>query len=64
MAKIWKWVAIVCLVLLVIGAILIGVAYATGSSAERLIATTDITDMTKFISRDQLETYVRWALGQ
>lgn len=36
----------------------LAVAYATGGSFERLIQTTDIADMTKFVSRDQLLVYV------
>ena len=40
------------------GIALLAVAYATGGSFERLIQTTDIADMTKFVSRDQLLVYV------
>ena len=58
MGNIWKWVVIVSAFILVIAIVLIGVAYATGGSLERVMATTDIADMTKFLSRDQLETYV------
>lgn len=58
MAKIWKWVAGLCGVMLLLAAILIVVAYFTGGSLERLLATTDIADMTKFFSRDQLESFV------
>lgn len=58
MSRIWKWVALITIILLVFSGALIGVAYASGGSVERLIATTDIADMTKFASREQLETYV------
>ena len=58
MAKIWRWVAVISALVLVVGLALLGVAYATGGSVERLMATTDIFDMTKFASREQLETYV------
>ncbi len=58
MAKIWRWVAVISGLVLVLGLALLGVAYATGGSVERLMATTDIFDMTKFVSRDQLEIYV------
>lgn len=61
MAKVWRLVAVVGGIVLIIGMALVCVAYATGGSVERLMATTDITDMTKFISRDQLEAYVQQA---
>ena len=58
MSRIWKWVAFASLILLVFSAALVGVSYATGGSLQRLLSTTDIADMTKFISRDQLQIYV------
>ena len=54
MSKVWRWVAIAFSVLMIFGIALLAVAYATGGSFERLIQTTDIADMTKFVSRDQL----------
>ena len=63
MTKIWKWVAIVSLALLILGIALIGVSYVTGGSVQRLITTTDIADMTKFISRETLEKYLTLILG-
>lgn len=58
MSKVWRWVAIVFSVLMILGIALLAVAYATGGSIGRLIQTTDIADMTKFVSRDQLLIYV------
>ena len=58
MSRVWKWVAVISLILLVFSAALIGVSYATGGSLQRLLSTTDIADMTKFISREQLQIYV------
>lgn len=58
MSKVWRWVAIVFSVLMILGIALLAVAYATGGSIERLIQTTDIADMTKFVNRDQLLIYV------
>ena len=58
MSKVWRQVAIVFSVLMILGIALLDVAYATGGSFERLIRTTDIADMTKFISREQLLVYV------
>ena len=58
MSKVWSRVAIVFSVLMILGIALLAVAYATGGSFERLIRTTDIADMTKFISREQLLVYV------
>ena len=61
MSRIWRWVALITVILLVFSAALVGVAYASGGSVERLLSTTDIADMTKFISREQLEAYVNQA---
>lgn len=58
MSKVWRWTAIIFSVLMILGIVLLAVAYATGGSISRLIQTTDIADMTKFISRDQLLIYV------
>ena len=58
MSKVWRQVAIVFSVLMILGIAMLAVAYATGGSFERLIRTTDIADMTKFISREQLLVYV------
>lgn len=58
MSKVWRQIAIVFSVLMILGIALLAVAYATGGSFERLIRTTDIADMTKFISREQLLVYV------
>lgn len=58
MNKVWRWVAIVFSALMILGIALLAVAYATGGSIERLIQTTDIADMTKFVSREQLLVYV------
>ncbi len=58
MTKIWRVVAAICVLLLILSLALIGVAYATGGSFARLNDTTDIMDMTKFLSREQLEQYV------
>ena len=58
MSKVWRQVAIVFSVLMILGIALLAVAYATGGSFERLIRTTDIADMTKFISREQPLVYV------
>ena len=59
MSRIWKWVGGIAVILLVLGLALIAVAYASGSSFTRLTTTTDIMDMTKFFTREQLEQYVR-----
>lgn len=63
MSKIWRWVMVLCGILLILGLALVGVAYATGGSIERLLLTTDVADMTKFISREQLELYLTMFLG-
>ena len=58
MAKIWRWVAMICLFAFILGAALIGVAYASGGSIERLMQTADIMDMTKFFTREQLQEWL------
>ena len=63
MTRIWKWVAVLTLLMLLFGFALIGVGYFSGSSIQRLLQTTDITDMTKFASRDQLEYWINTAFG-
>ena len=63
MSKIWRWVMVLCGILLILGLALVGVAYATGGSIERLLLTTDVADMTKFISREQLEMFLTMILG-
>ena len=63
MNRIWKWVTLITVIMLVLSAALVGVAYVSGGSVERLLSTTDIADMTKFVSREQLEAYVYQAFG-
>lgn len=63
MTRIWKWVAVLSLLMLFFGAALISVGYFGGSSVQRLIQTTDIADMTKFATREQLETWVYAVFG-
>ena len=63
MSKVWHVVLIICGLLLVLGLALVGVALMTGGSAGRLLATTDIADMTKFFSRDQLVAVVNFFFG-
>jgi len=60
MNKVWRIIFIICGILLVLGLALVGVALMTGGSAGRLLATTDIADMTKFFSREQLVTFVNF----
>ena len=62
MAKIWRVVAMISVFLFILGAALIGVAYATGSSFDRLMQTTDIMDMTKFFTREQLQEWLSMIL--
>lgn len=63
MGRIWRWVAVISLLMVAIGCVLIGVGYFSGSSIQRLLQTTDIADMTKFASREQLEVYVNAVFG-
>ena len=60
MSKAWRIIMIICGILLVLGLALVGVALMTGGSAGRLLATTDIADMTKFFSREQLVSFVNF----
>ena len=63
MSKVWHVILIICGILLVLGLALVGVALMTGGSAGRLLATTDIADMTKFFSREQLVAVVNFFFG-
>ena len=63
MTKIWKWVSVLSLLMLLFGAALVGVGYFGGSSFARLLQTTDIADMTKFATREQLEYWVYAVFG-
>jgi len=63
MSKVWHVILIICGILLVLGLALVGVALMTGGSAGRLLATTDIADMTKFFSREQLVAVVNFIFG-
>ncbi|MBR4578749.1 MAG: hypothetical protein IKQ69_10685 [Oscillospiraceae bacterium] len=64
MGRIWRWVAILCAILLILGLAMIAVAYASGSSLERLRETTDVLDMTKFIPRERLQQILTFFLGE
>ena len=46
--------------LLIVGVALVGVSLLTGGSAERILYTTDIADMTKFFPREQIEAVVNF----
>lgn len=45
-------------VLVVLGIALVGVGLLTGGDAKRILYNTDIADMTKFFSREQIEMVV------
>lgn len=64
MGRIWRWVAILCAILLILGLAMIAVAYASGSSLERLRETTDVLDMTKFVPRERLQQILTFILGE
>ena len=53
-----------CAILLILGLAMIAVAYASGSSLERLRETTDVLDMTKFIPRERLQQILTFFLGE
>lgn len=58
MDKVWHGVMITVGILLILGVVVIGVAYITGGSLTRVINTSDIADLTKFFSREQIEAAV------
>ena len=58
MSKAWRVVLVICGILVLLGAVLLGVAYLTGGSFTRVLATTDVADMTKFFSREQLDQFL------
>ena len=57
MRKMYRFVLSVCVILLVFGAAL-GVGLLTGGSFSRILQTTDIADMTKFFSYEQIQGVV------
>lgn len=58
MSKVWRVVWIVCGILLLLGLAVGAVALLTGGSLSRVLATTDIADMTKFFTREQLDAFL------
>ena len=58
MRKMYRFVLSVCVILLVVGAALGGVGLLTGGSFSRILQTTDIADMTKFFSYEQIQGVV------
>lgn len=58
MRKMYRFVLSVCVILLVFGAAIGGVGLLTGGSFSRILQTTDIADMTKFFSYEQIQRVV------
>ena len=58
MSKVWRRVAIVFSVLMILGIALLAVAYATGGSRARVPGTTAMADMSQCMSRELLLVYV------
>ena len=58
MGKIWRLVLTICVILVILGVAVMGVGLLTGGSFSRILSTTDIADMTKFFSREQIENVV------
>ena len=58
MSRVWRIFFITCGILLLLGLALMGVSFLTGGSIARIISTTDIADMTKFFTREQIDTVV------
>lgn len=58
MRKTWRIVLTICVILLILGVAVMGVGLFTGGNFSRILYTTDIADMTKFFSREQIESVV------
>ncbi len=58
MAKVWRAIFVISGVILLLGIALLGVGALTGGSVNRIISTTDIADMTKFFTREQLDAFL------
>ena len=58
MGKMWRLVLTICVILLILGVAVTAVGLLTGGSISRILQTTDIADLTKFFSRDQIESVV------
>lgn len=58
MNKLWRFLSFFVIVLVFASLALLGVGLLTGGSFNRILYTTDIADMTKFFSREQIEMVV------
>ncbi len=58
MRKIGRFISFLAVVCILLGLALVGVGLLTGGDAVRILYTTDIADMTKFFSREQIEQVV------
>lgn len=60
MRKVNRFFSILGLFLLILGLALIGVGILTGGNAHRILYNSDIADMTKFFTREQIEAVVNF----
>lgn len=58
MSKVWHAALTIFAILLILGMTVAGVGMLTGGSVSRILHTTDIANMTKFFSREQIEMVV------
>lgn len=58
MSRAWRVMFIIFGVLILLGLALMGVSFLTGGSISRILQTTDVADMTKFFTREQIETVI------
>ena len=62
MNKLRRFFTILSMVIILLGVALIGVGMLTGGDAHRILYNTDIADMTKFFSREQIEAVVNFLI--
>lgn len=60
MNKLKRVFTVLTIVIIVVGLALIGVGFLTGGDVHRILYNTDIADMTKYFSREQIETVVNF----
>ena len=58
MSRVGRLVVFLAMALLVLGLALALVSFVTGGSVSRILSTTDVADYTKYVSQEQLDTWL------
>jgi len=57
-SRVGRLVVFLAMALLVLGLALALVSFVTGGSVSRILSTTDVADYTKYVSQEQLDTWL------